>query len=639
MKVKIQGKLHDFSDSCTAKEAAETLHLTAPDQAVAVSINGQLKDLSTPLKEGDEVQFWSFDDPLGKEVFWHTSAHVLAQAILRLWPAAQPTIGPPIENGFYYDFGNLTISDQDFEKIEKEVETVLAENFKTERREFPDREAAKQIFSHNPFKCELIDSFDGVISAYQQGEFLDLCRGPHMAALGKIKAFKVLKTSGAYWKGDSTREMLTRIYAISFPDRKRLKDYLYLLEEAKKRDHKLLGAALDLYSFKEEAPGMPFIHPRGLIIWNRLLEFLREYLGRAGYIEIKTPTIMSRELWERSGHWFHYKENMYTCCIEERDFAIKPMNCPGCMLYYKSLTHSYRELPLRIAEIGHVHRFEASGALNGLFRVRSFHQDDAHLFMRPDQIREEIHQILQLADKIYMTFGLPYRLELSTRPEKSKTIGSDEEWENATNGLKGALDDWGHSYRINEGDGAFYGPKIDIHLRDAIGRYWQCGTVQLDMSLPQKFELEYVDSDGFHKRPVMLHRALFGSLERLFGILVEHFAGKFPFWLSPYQIRIMTVADRHIPYAQALSKQFLTKHFICDIDDSNESIAKKVRTAQLLKYNYMLTIGDQEIEHKTAALRTRDNVVHGEIDISDFLVKVEQERADRALMSPYSTAP
>ena len=640
MKIKVQGKDVELPQAATAKEIAEKMHLTAPDQAVGVRINGVPKDLSSMVQAGDELHFWNFEDPEGKEVFWHTSAHVLAQAILRLWPNAQPTIGPPIENGFYYDFANLTISDQDFAKIEKEVETVLSENFKTERLEFANKEEARNAFLHNPYKRELIDSFDGgAITAYRQGEFLDLCRGPHMAALGKIKAFKVLKTSGAYWRGDSTREMLTRIYGISFPDKKKLKDYLLFLEEAKKRDHKVLGASLDLFSFKEEAPGMPFIHPRGLIIWNRLLEFLRGELQEGGYIEIKTPMMMSKELWELSGHWFHYRENMYTSTVEDREFAVKPMNCPGCMLYYKSTTHSYRELPLRVAEIGHVHRFEASGALNGLFRVRSFHQDDAHLFMRPDQIRDEINSILQMANDIYMTFGLSYRLELSTRPEKSKTIGSDEEWENATNGLKGALDDWGHAYRINEGDGAFYGPKIDVHIRDALGRYWQCGTVQLDMSLPQKFELEYVDSDGSHKRPVMLHRALFGSLERLFGILVEHFAGKFPFWLSPYQIRILTVADRHIPYAQELAKRMRAHNFVCDVDDTSESVGKKVRTAQLLKTNYMLTVGDQEVEHKTAALRTRDNVVHGEIDISDFLAKVEQERATRALMSPYSTAP
>lgn len=639
MKLKIQGREIEFSEACSAKEAAEKLHLTAPEQAVGVRINGTLRDLSTPLKEGDEVTFLHFDDPEGKEIFWHTSAHVLAQAILRLWPNAKPTIGPPIEQGFYYDFGNLTLSDEDFAAVEKEVEAILASNFKTERIEFANKQEAKQAFQGNPYKCELIDGFEeGTLSAYRQGEFLDLCRGPHMAALGKIKAFKLLKTSGAYWRGDSKREMLTRIYAISFPDRKRLKEYLLLLEEAKKRDHKTLGTALDLFSFKEEAPGMPFIHPRGLIIWNRLLDFLRNSLQKGGYIEIKTPTMMSKELWERSGHWFHYRENMFTSSVEDREFAVKPMNCPGCMLFFKTTTHSYREMPLRVAEIGHVHRFEASGALNGLFRVRSFHQDDAHLFMRPDQIKEEINQILQLADMIYMTFGLPYKLELSTRPEKSKTIGSDEDWEQATNGLKGALDEWGHSYRINEGDGAFYGPKIDIHIRDAIGRHWQCGTVQLDMSLPEKFELSYVDKDGSHKRPVMLHRALFGSIERFFGILVEHFAGKFPFWLSPYQIRIFTVADRHIEYAEELAKRMRAQGFVCDIDDSNESVGKKVRTAQLLKYNYMLTVGDQEVEHKTAALRTRDNIVHGEIDIADFLAKVAKEQATKMLMSPYSTA-
>jgi threonyl-tRNA synthetase len=642
MKITINHK-PDFElpEESTAKDAADKLHLTAPDQAVAVMINGKLRDFSTPLKESDEVVIYHFDDPLGKEVFWHTSAHVLAQAVLRLWPNAKPTIGPPIEQGFYYDFADLTISDQDFEAIEKEVEKILAENHKPERIEFTSKKQALEEFSQNPYKKELVEGLDetGSISGYRQGEFFDLCRGPHLGALNKIKAFKILKTSGAYWRGDSKREMLTRIYGISFPDRKKLKDYLLMLEEAKKRDHKILGPALDLFSLKEEAPGMPFIHPHGLIIWNRLIAFLRECLSDAGYIEIKTPMMMSKELWERSGHWDHYRENMYLSQIEEREFAIKPMNCPGCMLYYGTAMHSYRELPLRIAEIGHVHRFEASGALNGLFRVRGFHQDDAHIFMRPEQIQDEISQILKLADKIYMTFGLPYRLELSTRPEKSKTIGSDEDWERATDGLKGALDDWGHSYRINEGDGAFYGPKIDIHIRDAIGRFWQCGTAQLDMSLPQKFELEFVDSDAAHKRPIMLHRAIFGSIERFFGILIEHFAGKFPLWLSPYQVRLITVADRHVPYAKELAAQIKKAGFVCDLDDTNESVGKKVRTAQMLKTNYMLTIGDQEVANQSASLRTRDNVVHGEIDISNFLAKVVKERDERALMSPFSIAP
>lgn len=639
MQIKINKKIYDLPEGSTPKEAAEHIHLTAPEQAVAVKINGVLRDFNSPLSDGDELCFFGFDDPEGKEVFWHTSAHVLAQAILRLWPNAQPTIGPPIENGFYYDFGNLTISDQDFEKIEKEVENILSENHKTKRMVFANKSEAKDAFSKNPFKIELIDSFsEEPISAYKQGEFFDLCRGPHIAALNKIKAFKVMKTSGAYWRGDVSKPMLTRIYGISFPDRKRLKEYLTLLEEAKKRDHKIIGPALDLFSFKEEAPGMPFIHPHGLIIWNQLIAFLRE-LQQGDYIEIKTPTMMSKELWERSGHWFHYKDNMYTSQIEEREFAIKPMNCPGCMLYYKTATHSYRELPLRVAEIGHVHRFEASGALNGLFRVRSFHQDDAHLFMRLDQIRDEILLLIKLVDKLYMTFGLPYKLGLSTRPEKSKTIGSDEEWEIATSGLKGALDDWGHSYHINEGDGAFYGPKIDIQIRDAIGRFWQCGTIQLDFALPQKFELEYVDSDGAHKRPIMLHRAILGSIERFFGILVEHFAGKFPFWISPYPVRILTVADRHAPFAKEVMQMIQKTGIHCELDDSNESVGKKVRNAQLLKVNYMLTIGDKEVENKTVALRTRDNVVHGEVNIADFLSIILKERETRALMSPYSTAP
>ena len=636
MQVKINQKNYDLPEQSTPKEAAEQLHLTAPEQAITVRINGTFRDFDFPLKEGDEIFFYGFDDPQGQEVFWHTSAHVLAQAILRLWPDAKPTIGPPIEHGFYYDFGNLTISDLDFKKIEDEVEKVLSENLKTKRQEFKSKEEAKEAFSKNHYKLELIDSFtETPISSYRQGEFFDLCRGPHMASLNKIKAFKVLKTSGAYWRADSTKEMLTRVYAISFPDKKKLKEYLFIQEEAKKRDHKILGPALDLFSFKEEAPGMPFIHPHGLIIWNQLIAFLRE-LQQDDYMEIKTPMMMSRELWEKSGHWFHYKENMYTSQIEDRDFAIKPMNCPGCMLFYKTTTHSYRELPMRVSEIGHVHRFEASGALNGLFRVRGFHQDDAHLFMKLDQIRDEILKLLQFADKLYSTFGLPYRLGLSTRPDKTKTIGSDEEWDIATNGLKGALDDWGHSYHINEGDGAFYGPKIDIQIRDALGRFWQCGTIQLDFALPEKFELEYVENDGTHKRPVMLHRAILGSIERFFGVLIEHFSGKFPFWISPYPVRILTVADRHLPFAKEVMERIQKEGILCEIDDANESVGKKVRNAQLLKVNYMLTIGDLEVEHKTISLRTRDNVVHGEMDIGEFLLKIIEEKKTRALITPFS---
>lgn len=635
MKIQVNGQWVELPDNSSAKDLAEKLNLRAPNEALAVEINGALFDLQHLLKEGDKVKFLSFDDKMGKEVFWHTSAHVLAQAILRLWPQAQLTIGPPIENGFYYDFANVTISDEDFEKIEKEAQKIIDENYVCKRHLFKDKKEALARFNSNPYKMELIEGFeDGPITAYEQGEFFDLCRGPHLNNLGKIKAFKVLKTSGAYWKGDQTREMLTRVYAISYPDRKLLKEYLFLLEEAKKRDHKILGPKLDLFSLKEEAPGIPFIHPKGMIIWNRLVEFLRTLLAKAEYVEIKTPHLMGYELWQRSGHWSHYRENMYAFEIENRWFAIKPMNCPGCMLYYKSTRHSYRELPLRIAEIGLVHRHEASGALSGLFRVRSFHQDDAHLFMKPTDIKAEILGILGLVEEIYDTFGLKYRLELSTRPEKS--IGTDEDWAIATNGLKDALEEWGEPFRINEGDGAFYGPKIDIHIQDALGRSWQCGTVQLDMALPEKFELEYTDSDGMAKRPVMLHRAIFGSIERFFGILIEHFAGKFPLWISPLPIRVIPIADRHNEYAHHLMKEIKKAGFICDVDDSQESMNKKIRNAQLLQINYMLTVGDKEMENKTVNLRTRDNVVHGEVALPAFLNALQKEMTNKSLVGEYA---
>ncbi len=626
----------ELPEGSSVKDLAEKLNLRGPNQSLAAKINGTLRDLVTVLKEGDNVELIHFEEPEGKEIFWHTSAHVLAQAILRLFPQAKPTIGPPIENGFYYDFANLTVSEEDFEKIEKEVQKVIDENFRPERIVFKGKKEALEKFKDNPYKCELIEGFKegDEISGYSQGEFFDLCRGPHLPALGKIKAFKILKTSGAYWKGDATREMLTRVYAISYPDRKLLKDYLFFLEEAKKRDHKILGPKLDLFSLKEEGPGMPFIHPKGMIVWNRLIHFWRTLHDKAGYLEIQTPQLLSQSLWETSGHWFHYRENMYAFSIEDRHFAIKPMNCPGCMLYYQSQSHSYRELPLRVAEIGHVHRHEASGALSGLFRVRSFHQDDAHVFMRPSDIKHEILNVVGLIDEIYSTFGLPYRLELSTRPEKS--IGSDEDWEIATSGLKDALDAWGQPYRINEGDGAFYGPKIDIHIRDTLGRSWQCGTIQLDMALPEKFQLEYMDSDGQAKRPVMIHRALFGSIERFFGILIEHFAGKFPLWLSPRQVCIVTVADRHNDYARLLAAEIKQAGLLCDVDDSSESMNKKIRNAQLMQYNYMLTVGDKELENRTINLRTRDNVVHGELEMKTFIDTILKESEDKALTSCFA---
>jgi len=628
----------EIPQNSTAKDLAEKLKLTNPHQALGANINGKNRDLATPLKEGDSIIFWSFDDPEGREIYWHTSAHVLAQAILRLWPDAKPTIGPPIEQGFYYDFANLTLSDEDFPRIEEEMQKITNENYVSKREEFSSKEEALKAFSSNPYKVELIHSFDTKenLSGYRQGEFFDLCRGPHLYSLGKIKALKVTKTSGAYWRGDPTKEMLTRVYGITFPDRKLLKEYLQQLEEAKKRDHKVLGPKLDLFSLKEEAPGMPFIHPKGMIIWNQLIHYLHEILDEAGYVEIKTPPMMIRELWEKSGHWSYYRENMFTSQIENREFALKPMNCPGCMLFFKGHTHSYRELPLRVAEIGNVNRYEPSGSLSGLLRVRSFHQDDAHIFMQPSDIQNEILKAVNLAETIYKTFGLQYHLELSTRPAKN-TVGTDEEWTVATAGLKGALDQTGLPYKVNEGDGAFYGPKIDFHVRDAINRTWQCGTIQLDMFLPERFDLEYTAADGSRQRPIMIHRALLGSMERFFGILIEHFSGRFPLWLSPSQVRILTVADRHQAYADQVAAEIKKAGFHVDVDHSNESVSKKVRNAQLAQYNYMLTIGDQEMERKTVNLRTRENAVLGEVSLESFIEKISNERNTRQLQSTYAT--
>lgn len=637
IKVKFKDKFIELPEGSTAEDLAKKCNQTAPDQGLAACINGNTVDLSTPLHENDEVDLWNFADPTGKEIFWHSSAHILAQAVLRLFPQAKPTIGPPIESGFYYDFADLQISDQDFEKIEAEMEKIIQENYKTVREILPNKAAALKAFEKNKYKTELIESFgEAQLTAYRQGEFYDLCRGPHIPYLGKVKAFKILKTSGAYWRGDSKREMLTRIYAITFPDRKMLREYLHQLEEAKKRDHKVIGPKLGLFSHREEAPGMAFIHPKGMLVWNALLNYWRSCHEKAGYVEIKTPVMMGQELWECSGHWENYRHNMYVSEIEERVFAIKPMNCPGCMLFYKSEMHSYREFPLRIAEIGLVHRHEASGALSGLMRVRSFHQDDAHIFMEDHQIEEEILRVLQLVDEIYTTFGLEYHLELSTRPEEG-TIGSEAQWEHATTSLKNALDRSGKTYQISEGEGAFYGPKIDLHIRDALGRTWQCGTIQLDMALPERFDLEYVDSEGNRRRPVMIHRAIYGSIERFFGILIEHFAGKFPLWMSPRQVRIIPVADRHLDYAGKLKDQLLFEGFHCEVDNSHESVSKKVRLAQIQQVNYMLTLGDKEIENQTLTLRTRDNIVRGEMKLEAFLEKILEEKKARSLHSPWSS--
>jgi len=624
-----------ITDNSTAADLATQMHLTAPNEAICVIINDQPSDLSTALKENDIVEFISFDNRIGKNTFWHTSAHVLAQAVLRSWPEAQPTIGPAIDEGFYYDFANLTISDADFPQIEEEMQRIIDENSTPQKHVCADIDEALELFGNNPFKRELILDFAPEATAftwYSQGEFADLCRGPHLHSLKKIRSFKITKTSGAYWRGDANRPMLTRIYGISFPDKKLLKEYLHRIEEAKKRDHKILGPKLQLFALREEAPGIPFILPKGMVVWNRLLEYWREVHKREGYIEIKTPTLMIRSLWERSGHWANYRENMFTSTIEDREFAIKPMNCPGGMLLFSASGHSYRDLPMKVAEIGLCHRYEPSGSLSGLFRVRSFHMDDAHIFMQPKDIQKEILGVLSLAEEIYRTFGLTYSLVLSTRPEKD-TIGTDEEWEMTTAALKQALEKNGKPYDIAEGDGAFYGPKIDFRVHDALGRMWQCGTVQLDMSLPERFDLEYTASDGSKKRPVISHRAIYGSIERFFGSLIEFYAGKFPLWLSPSQIRILPVADRHNERAFELRNRFSAQNYETSVDDSSESVSKKVRTAQLEQYNYILTVGDREIEDGTISVRTRDNVVHGAMDVDTFLQKINTERQQKSLCS------
>lgn len=627
-----------LSSNATGTDLASTLKLTAPSDALCCLINGNSCDLETPLHEGDTVEFLSFDHPKGRDVFWHSSAHVLAQAVLRLFPDAKPTIGPAIEEGFYYDFANLTISDEDFHRIEEEMQKIIQSNLKPVRHVFDNPEEIFSRFKDNKYKLELVKEFSSegsTLTGYSQGEFFDLCRGPHLPNIGKIKAVKILKTSGAYWRGDATKDMLTRIYGISFPDRKLLQEYLHKVEEAKKRDHKVLGPKLDLFSLHEEAPGIPFFHPKGMIIWNRIIEYWRECHRRAGYVEIKTPSMMVKSLWERSGHWQNYRANMFLSIIEDREFAIKPMNCPGGMLWYRSKGHSYRELPMRVAEIGMVHRYEPSGSLSGLFRVRCFHQDDAHIFMRPEDIQSEILGCLNLLSEIYNTFGLSYKLVLSTRPT-SNTIGSDADWELTTHALHKALEATGKPFSIAEGDGAFYGPKIDIHVFDALGRTWQCGTVQLDMSLPERFDLEYTSQDGTKKRPIMAHRALLGSIERFLGNLVEFYAGKFPLWLSPAQIAILPVADRHLDYAHEVRKKLFDAGFEVKVDESSESVSKKVRDAQLEQYNYILTVGDKEIEEKNVSVRTRDNVLHGQMEIDAFFDLITDERAKRKLCSPLS---
>ncbi len=568
-----------------------------------------------------------YEGDLDLQVLRHTASHIMAQAIKRLFPQAKLAIGPAIENGFYYDIDvEPKLVEADLEKIEAEMKKIIKENLKIESFKLPRQEALKLMEERNePYKVELINELpeDEEISFFKQGEFVDLCTGPHMLYTKAVKVFKLMNITGAYWRGDEKNKMLQRIYATAFENKENLEKYLEELEEAKKRDHRKIGKELELFMIAPEGPGFPFFLPKGMELRNVLEDFWRKIHKEHGYVEIKTPMILNEELWHRSGHWDHYKENMYTTKIDDTDYGIKPMNCPGGMLVYKNSMHSYRDLPIRAGELGLVHRHEKSGELNGLFRVRCFTQDDAHIFCLPSQIEEEISNVIKLIDEVYSIFGFEYEIELSTRPEDS--MGSDEQWEMAEGALKKVLKDLNMKYELNEGDGAFYGPKIDFHIKDCLGRSWQCGTIQLDFQMPERFDLTYIGEDGEKHRPVMLHRVIFGSIERFIGILIEQYAGAFPTWLAPVQVKILTIADRHVDYAKKLMKEMSSKGIRVELDDREEKMGYKIREAQLQKVPYMLIIGDKEVEENKVSMRSRDKGDLGSIEKEKFIEKVEEE--------------
>lgn len=619
--------IKEFDNAPSGMDVALSISEGLARTCIAMEVDGEIKDLSTVIEQDAAVRLLTPRDPESLEILRHSAAHVMAEAILHLYPDAKLTIGPVVENGFYYDIDMEAVSEDDFPKIEQEIQKIIKAK-KPFVRKMVSKAESLAFFKDEPYKCEIInDLADGTISLYEQGDFTDLCRGPHIPHTGHIKAIKLMRVSGAYWRGDQEREQLQRIYGTAFFDKKELRAYLHFLEEARKRDHRKLGTQLDLFSFHDEAPGMPFFHAKGMAIWNALLDYWREEHRAAGYVETKTPIMLNRALWEKSGHWANYRENMYTSEVDETDYAIKPMNCPGGMILFGTRPHSYKDLPYRAGEIGLVHRHEMSGALSGLFRVRAFHQDDAHIFMMPEQIHGEILGVLQLVERVYGTFGLDFHLELSTRPEKS--IGSDAQWEMATNGLRSALDAYGKGYQLNEGDGAFYGPKIDIHIKDAIGRTWQCGTIQLDMSLPERFDLSYVGADNERHRPIMIHRVVYGSIERFLGILTEHYTGKFPLWMAPVQIMLLPMNDEIVPAAFTIQKELEAEGLRVEVDDRSESLKKKVRDAQLQKTPLMLTIGAKELENGTFAVRTLDGAVKMGVSKEDFLATVKAHIRER----------
>lgn len=632
MKVIINGASYDVTENASVYDAARESELISR-QVIAAEVNGDLCALTQPLFEGDKVKLLTFEDEGGKHVFRHTASHILAQAVKRLYPDAKLTIGPAIETGFYYDIDfDKPLSNDDLGAIEKEMQKIVHENLRIERFTLPRDEAKKLMEEKNePYKVLLIDRIPegDDISFYRQGEFTDLCAGPHLFSTGAVKAFKLIQCTGAYWEGDAKNKMLVRIYGVAFPSKPELTEYLNMLEEAKKRDHRKLGAELGLFALRDEAPGMPFFLPNGMLLRNTLIDYWHEVHSKWDYLEISTPQIMKRTLWETSGHWDHYKENMYTTVIDGEDFAIKPMNCPGSILVYQLKPHSYKELPLRYGELGRVHRHELSGALHGLFRVRCFTQDDAHILLAPDQIKDEVIRITKLFDEVYSQFGLPYKIELSTMPEDH--IGSEEDWKVATDALADAITSIGKTYVVNEGDGAFYGPKLDFHIRDSIGRTWQCGTIQLDFQLPGRFNLEYTGSDGEKHCPVMIHRVVFGSVERFIGVIIEHFAGKFPTWLSPEQVRVLPITDRNNEYSDQLIAEMKAKGIRCTIDKRQEKTGFKVREAQLMKIPYMLVIGDREQEEGTVSVRRRDSNQLVSMNKDEFLSMIEEQISTRAL--------
>ena len=627
------GSKKEYAEPKSVLQIAEDISEGLARAACAGEVDGETVDLRTVLDKDCELNILTFDSEGGKGAFRHTTSHIMAQAIKRLYPDIKLAIGPSVAEGFYYDVDSDTpLTADDLEKIEAEMKKIVKEALPITRFTKPREEAIAYFKEKNePYKVELIEDLpeDAEISFYQQGEFVDLCAGPHLMTTKPVKAFKLTSLAGAYWRGSEKNKMLTRIYGTSYTKKADLEEYLHRMEEAKKRDHRKLGKELGLFMMREEGPGFPFFLPKGMVLKNTLLDYWREIHNKAGYVEISTPIMLSRHLWETSGHWDHYKENMYTTVIDETDFAIKPMNCPGGILVYQSEPRSYKDLPIRMGELGLVHRHEKSGQLHGLMRVRCFTQDDAHIFMMPEQIRDEIKGVAKLIDEVYQLFGFKYHVELSTRPEDS--MGSDEDWEMATDALRGALEDLGLPYVVNEGDGAFYGPKIDFHLEDSIGRTWQCGTIQLDFQLPLRFNCEYIGADGEKHRPIMIHRVAFGSIERFIGILIEHFAGAFPTWLAPVQVKVLPISDKHMEYGQKVLEQLKDAGIRAEIDTRAEKIGYKIREARLQKIPYMLIVGAKEEEEGKVSVRSRFAGDEGAKELGAFIESIKEEIKDRVM--------